>query len=53
MGCSNLTGNYWEGTLFFYQNGPSAVTNNYSEYYISASTLADAKFVNNSNQVSL
>ncbi|XP_018333824.1 uncharacterized protein LOC108742952 [Agrilus planipennis] len=44
VGCSNITGSYWEGTLFFYKDGLSAIEHNYSNYFISNSSIADGKF---------
>jgi len=51
VGSSNVNGAYWEGTLYHYKNGAAAITEQYSSYYISASSIADAKFIKNSNRV--
>ncbi|KRT80314.1 WD40 domain-containing protein [Oryctes borbonicus] len=47
LGSSNVAGTYWEGTLFHYKNFEFATNNEYNSYFISNSTVSDAKFIQN------
>ncbi|KAF5287316.1 hypothetical protein FQR65_LT02189 [Abscondita terminalis] len=53
LGCSNVVGDYWESTLFFYKNGNDVLTHQFANYYISGTSISDAVFIPNTTKVVL
>lgn len=53
LGCSNVSGGYWESSLFFYNNDTAALKNEYSSYFNGTASISDAILIPNTTKILL